>query len=260
MRVLNILLSLGLGAMVWCAKDMNAATTTETETTLQPQSEKEPFYERYEIRVIREKYFQKRFRINTDISLGTALNNPFKHTYSGELNVGFHFNEYIGLEVFGSGTYLVGGSTYTSLKDTFGILPESIENPYSYGGNILLTPIYGKAISTYRFIVYFDTFIVLGGGAGSLKVLKLDNNGVNSTNSSTSSYYIQADNTPFINIGIGQRYYITENISLRINLIDSLYIYKSSSLETTEEQKVSIQEENQLFHNFHATMGLSYFF
>lgn len=224
---------------------------------------RKPVYDRQEIRVIRERYFQKKYRFETQANISTIVNNLFTNTIAAQGSIGFHLNEYIGVEGFG---YISGGaynSTYNDFLTVFGdrsAIPQVIDPFYQYGGNLLLTPIYGKSISVNRITFYFDSFIIIGGGQGSLNITKE----IVPYGSEQNSFIEIFDFVlPFVNLGVGQRIFLNKHISLIWKLVDSMYIYQNYEIDTEYEELTpgyTADDSWQYFHNLHFALGGSYYF
>ena len=80
----------------------------------QAQAAEEAF-DGYEIRVIKEKYFTKRFRLELDIAAGGVMNQSFHNSYIAMGALGFHFSESFGL-------HAEGGYAYNDNKDECDLL------------------------------------------------------------------------------------------------------------------------------------------
>lgn len=222
----------------------------------------EPFYQEHEVRVIQERYFQKRFRLELGIFGGSVVNVPFKNSIAGSGNISFHFSEYLGIEGHFFAAKGLFNYDYRALYSEFEIFPQLLESKMQYGGDIVITPIYGKAISLFRFIVYFDTFFRLGGGMGQLAVIKQALPG-------SASYLAGQDfleyhfELPYFNIAVGQKVFLNRHVSINWMLQNSTYLYKRFQIDSASEKILDSYEPDKTqdyFHSLHLMLGTSYFF
>ncbi len=220
------------------------------------------FYKKNEVRVIRERFFQKKYRLELGLYGGGVMNSSFTNSLTGSLAVAFHLNEYVGLEVLGSLATTSFNYDYDSLFNEFRIFPQIIESENYFAMNMLFTPVYGKAISVPGIIAYFDTFIAIGGGMGNLGVTKPVNEGSEAHQKGLSnvqySYLI-----PLLNFAGGQRVFLNRKFSLKWMLSDAMYLYPGYKLDShVEKQRDGYVQDTEysFFHNLTLLVGLSYFF
>jgi outer membrane beta-barrel protein len=111
-----------------------------------------------EVRVIRQKYFQKSSRIELSASFNAVMNQAFIYSTLGNAQLGYHINEEFGF--FGGGGAGVTNkkSDCLLLGDKFRIEPDVKYISKWYGAGINYTPIYGKYQLSSGDVLYFDWY------------------------------------------------------------------------------------------------------
>jgi hypothetical protein len=120
-------------------------------------------WEKYEIRVIRPRYFAKRNRMELGAEFSAVMNQTFIYTYMVTGLATYHFSEYIGLELSGTYGFSIDKDDKKTLDDQYQIKTQIIRTQYALGGTLLWTPIYGKFQMPSGRVVYFDTYLSAGG-------------------------------------------------------------------------------------------------
>jgi outer membrane beta-barrel protein len=168
-------------------------------------------FKEYEIRVIKNKPFQKRFRLELGADLGAIMNQSFIYSYLGGAHMAFHFTEGIGIQAEGKYAVNANKSDCNTLGKDFGINPLIDELNYYFGGALVLTPIYGKYQLSTGDVLYFDWFFRLGGGLAGNREREGGCGGQKEViNSSASGLQL--------NVGTGQRFFIDKNLALVWNV------------------------------------------
>jgi outer membrane beta-barrel protein len=174
-----------------------------------------------EIRVIKNKAFQKSLRLEIGANGALIMNKSFVYTPMGGAQLGFHITESLGL--FGE------GMAATTFKDTdceelgnkFQINPIIEDITFLAGGGVSYTPIYGKFQMESGEVLYFDTFFTLGGGiAGYKRDEAFCYKDVTQSPSTTpdEDKAPEKGNQLQINVGMGQRYFFGKHISYNWSL------------------------------------------
>lgn len=194
-----------------------------------------------EIRVIRPKYFQKSMRLEIGASIAAVMNKSYTYTYLPSAKLGLHINEW--LELFGEGKIglTINKSDCTELGTKFSIEPVVDEIDQMYGGGVTVTPIYGKYQLSSGDVVYFDWFLIAGGGLAAMKQRE------QGCKPRTGDEPLKPP-TPYspvqFNFGTGQRYFLSKNAALNWYLRDFII----SGLKGGMNQSVTL------------SFGASYFF
>ena len=121
-------------------------------------------FDKYEIRVIRDRYFTKRKRLELGAEMSVIMNQTFIYTYLGTGILTYHFIEQLGIELSGSYGFSFDKQDKSTLWSNFKIRTVVLRTLYTADAALLWTPIYGKYQLSSGKLIYFDTF--LSGGAG----------------------------------------------------------------------------------------------
>jgi outer membrane beta-barrel protein len=168
-------------------------------------------FKEYEIRVIKNKPFQKRFRFELGADLGAIMNQSFVYGYLGGAYLGFNFSESIALQGEGKFAFNANKSDCNTLGKDFGINPVIEEVQNYYGVSAVATPIYGKYQLATGDVLYFDWFFRLGAGLAGNQEREGGCGGQKENINSKAS-------TLQFNVGTGQRFFIDENLALVWNV------------------------------------------
>jgi outer membrane beta-barrel protein len=212
----------------------------------------------YEIRVIRPRFFQKQKRIELGTQFNLVMNDQFVYTFLASGLATFHFTESWALE--GSGAYGISfdKSDKKILIDDYRITTEVFRVQYWMEASVIYTPIYGKIQLSKGDMVYFDTFLLGGGGLTGVnwqysdycQLSEVAENQVPIPTDQTKSY-------PSMNYGLGQRVFRDQNTALRWDLRGRSVFY--NSLDASCDQ-VNAQSESKTQHSITLQMGISRFF
>lgn len=194
----------------------------------------------YEIRVIRQKYFQKRFRVALGLNGGAIMNQSFIYTYQGGGDLSFHFTEWIGLFGEGQFGFTANKGDCDTLGKTFKIGPVVNQINWIAGGGVVLTPIYGKYQLSNGDVTYFDWFFTVGGGVAN--VLTTEKNCLDNGKEDPPERQL----TQF-NFGTGQRYFLTKNIAA---------IWQLRDIVTNDPDN----KESSLASNILLSLGIGFYF
>lgn len=157
-----------------------------------------------EVRVIRQKYFQKSMRPEFGASFNALMNRSFVYTMLGSANIAFHISEQIGLFGEGGIGFTMNKADCSTLGEKFAIEPIVDDLKNWFGGGIAYTPIYGKYQLSSGDLIYFDWFFTASGGmAGTNK--RMYSCIPESTKSESASTQMQ------IGGSTGQRYFLNKN-------------------------------------------------
>jgi len=213
----------------------------------------DPFFRKNEVRVIRKRYFSKYRSFEYGLKAGILVNSNFVNIGLLDGNIGFHINDYFGFRAFavaGLGFY---NDNFKELDDVFSIFPEVRQNNLQVGLDLIFTFVYGKAISQVL-ITYFDTYMLVGGGMGSLKFLAY--NSIDDAKEEYEKWF------PVVNIGVGQRFYLSSKSSINWELRDSISIYQSYLSDPEFKKNMARYEEDTsqvLYHSMVFLIGMSFF-
>lgn len=201
----------------------------------------EPQFSGYEIRVIRPRYFIKAGHVEAALGAGAIVNQTFVYSFLATGLLTYHMTETLGLEAqLGYGTSIDRADKKTLQQkyaiNTILLRPETMTN-----ARLVWTPSYGKFHLSSSRIVYFDTHVTLGAGMTGIRYLYEHCEG--SVAPKVAQY-------PTGVLGIGQRYFLDANSSLRLGFELQRFIAKRGDAacgETTAEPVEGTVSVDDLF-------------
>jgi outer membrane beta-barrel protein len=201
---------------------------------------------------IRKRYELRASRLEIGAGFGSTINQDFYHTVFLNLKLGFHFNDWLALSVFGGFAVANAGTTFQS--DLLGTLNSTPSTPFEptktdaknsmqkinniLGGQLEFTPFTGKySLAGWLFANYdFYGF----GGAGVITVAPT-NSGIPACGSSNSgdnmvsgaAYYCGVSGSKFaFTYGLGLHSYFNHWMALNVELRDMLAKLNPSGRDT----------------------------
>jgi len=205
-----------------------------------------------EIRVIKEKYFQKSGRLELGAQASVVMNQSFIYTYMGTGILTYHFNESFALEGAGTYGFTIDKEDKRILSDQFSVFTEILRPEYLLDGALQWTPMYGKFHTPSGRLIYFDTYLSAGGGMEGI-YYKYDwcyeNAIVKSKPTARTVSY------PSFQAGIGQRIFLDKKKAIKWDLRDRIISYNLADSSCTADTVGS-----QLFHNVTMQIGMGYYF
>lgn len=181
---------------------MEAKSTAEEAQSENDQLERKPLSDR--IKAVERKAFLKRERISLFPKFGVDLNDAFfTHLILGG-GMAYHLADPLAIEV-------QGGVVLASIKQdairftrrsTDALLQNVPKFKWHAEADLVWTPIYGKISLFGEAILHFDTYIAAGGGAFAT------DSGIH----------------PAVNVGIGQRYFLTDWLAFRLEFRDYIFL------------------------------------
>jgi outer membrane beta-barrel protein len=168
------------------------------------------------IRSVQRKTFLKKKRVELYPYLAMDLNDPFYQHYVAGAALAFHLADSFALELRGGA--VLGSVEQNSIKLVrvkAGAICEDCPQ-FKYHGDLNMgwAPIYGKLSLFGESILHFDTYFSVGGGVFATDA------GVN----------------PAINLGIGQRYFLSDWVVARVEVRD--YVFMDSRNEIADIQNL----------------------
>lgn len=214
----------------------------------------------YEIRVIRPKYMAKRGKIELSGQGTLIMNQSFIYSLLGTGLLDYHFTEYLALELGGSVGFSVDKEEKRILKDEFDIETQILRTKYIFSGGILWTPAYGKTQLPDGQVLYFDTFVTAQGGVTGIeyeyeqcivppKDKQDPDNPITRPAPQTKSY-------PTGIIGIGQKFFLSRDVSLRWDVRDHIFFYEQADGSCTPDVPIGTKSHQ----NVTLQLGASTFF
>jgi len=217
------------------------------------RADTEEQFEKYEIRVIRPKYFSKTARLETGAQLSVVMNQSFIYTYLATGLLDYHFSE----QWAGEGAFALGFSIdkddKRSLKSNFKIQTQILRTQYFAEGGALYTPVYGKYQLDSGRLIYLDMFFSAGVGMTGINYLydhcpKASDVGqgieVVDPPAPTTKTYLT------FYTGLGQRIFMDKKLSLRwdvrahmfgYNAADSACDPETATNKTSSQTNITLQ-------------------
>ncbi len=212
----------------------------------------------YEIRVIRPRFMSKRNRFELGAQTGLIMNQAFIYTLMLSGMIDYHFSEMFAFELGGHYGIKVDKDDKSLLESEFDITTQIIQTQYILGGGLLWTPIYGKTQLPSGQVIYFDDFIVLQAGmTGVYYDYKQCEKGKNS--SSQNQVVTPAPKVvtyPTLALGFGQKYFVSQDFSLRWDVRDYLFNYNTGDGSCVPDSG----GDSEIQNNITLSIGASTFF
>lgn len=209
-------------------------------------------FEDSEIRVIKNKYFEKSMRLELSAGLASVMNQAFLYTYLGGVNVGFHFTEQFGVQGEAYLGQTVRKGDCDTLGTSFRIDPVVQEIKNYFGGAVSYTPIYGKFQMASGRVIYFDWFFEAGAG-----ISRIRSGGVGCAAGGSSSEEVPVEGSALSVLGsTGQRIFLNENVSFnwRVRLMRAEGI-RNDGANNAKKSGLGADAQNYVLLN----LGVSYF-
>ncbi len=157
-----------------------------------------------EVRVIRQKYFQKSMRPEVGAQFSAIMNRSFVYSLMANGQIGFHFNEHIGIFGEGGMGFTLNKGDCSTLGEKFRIEPIVDDLRNWFGGGVSYTPVYGKYQLSSGELIYFDWFFTAAGGMAG--IAKRMGTCIPESAESSSSYSM-----PQVTLSTGQRYFLNKS-------------------------------------------------
>ena len=156
------------------------------------------------VKAVQRKAFLKRHRLEVFPHFALDLNDPFFQHFIVGASVGFHLADSLSLEARGGA--VVGSFEQSAIRFVRTETGSLLENPPEFRWHadldLLWAPLYGKISLFSEGILHFDTYLTVGPGV----------------------FATDAAVNPAVNIGIGQRYFLTDWLVARIELRDYIFL------------------------------------
>lgn len=156
------------------------------------------------IKSVQRKEFLKKNRIEIFPHFGLDLNDPFFQHFIVGASVGYHLVDSFSVEARGG--FAIGSVKQSAIRfvrtETDSLLENPPEFKYHADLDFVWAPLYGKLSLFSEAILHFDTYVTAGPGI----------------------FGTDAGLNPAANVGIGQRYFITDWLVARIELRNYLFL------------------------------------
>ena len=186
--------------------------------------------------VVQNRLFSKAGKFQLGLLGGITFSDPFLSVNTLGLNFGYHFNEYLGASLVAWKHFVGPSSALESFRASSGATANTNEPRVYVGAEMSGSLLYGKLSVLGASIIYFDLHV---------------DGGIGATVTETGTYF-----TP--SVGLGQRFYITQNFSLRLDY--RLMFYEETIVEkvipTRLGQPIGVRSN---FSN-NVTLGVDFMF
>jgi len=166
------------------------------------------------IKSVQRKVFLKKNRLEVYPYFALDLNDPFFQHFVLGGAVSFHFVDSLSVEARGGG--VVGSVRQDAIKlvrvTEGAIFDDPPEFQYHADLDVAWAPLYGKVSLLGEGILHFDVYVTAGPGVFGT------NRGAN----------------PAVNVGIGQRYFLNDWLSARIELRDYIFVESRSNVSDVQ--------------------------
>lgn len=220
-------------------------------------------FDGYEIRVIRPRFMAKRGRIELGGEGTLIMNQSFIYTFMLTGLLDYHFSEMLGLEFTGSYGTSIDKEDKRILQDTFQINTQILRTSYMAGGGLIWTPIYGKTQLSGGSVIYFDSFVTAQVGMTGIYYnyeqcvtpssptgAPLDPNVTTDKPAPNTKAY------PTLNVGFGQKYFVTQDWGFRWDVRDYVFQYQKADGSCTPD----VSQGSDIHNNITLQLGASTFF
>lgn len=205
--ILTIIFFIALGSitLAYSAEEESTEAPQEKENTTQNEAQEvdvKNIRKRYwargdkaRIGVVQNRKFTKKNKFELGVFGGFVSSDPFLDNKGVGLRLGYHFSEFIGLNIFGFKDLVTDSAAAIAFaQNTQGKANTNIPN-YYVGAEGLFSFLYGKLSLLGAEIIYYDLYFALGGGLRDTE-----------TGQSLSG-----------TAGLGQRFFVGSNISIRLD-------------------------------------------
>lgn len=185
-------------------------------------------FEKFEIRVIRPKYFTKKGKFEVGAQFVAIMNESFIYTFMASGILSYHFAENFGVSMALGAGFTIDKEDKRVLFDEFNIRTKIFRTRYNYILDLMYTPLYGKWSYSRNKVIYFDTFLEVGGGITGIEWKRTDYCNPDQVSGTISDDTI---GYPTVNVGLGQRYFVSKNTAIRWDFKASRLFYSVSDSE-----------------------------
>ena len=206
-------------------------------------------FEKYEIRVIRPKYFAKTGRMETGAQLSVVMNQSFIYTYLATGLLDYHFSETLALEGALAYGFSIDKDDKRTLDSNFKIKTQILRTQYFMEGGLLYTPVYGKYQLANGRLIYLDMFF--SAGAGMTGVNYLYDHCPKPSDAPEGVEIVappgpKGASYPTVFAGVGQRIFMDKKLSLRWDVRGHAFSYNTAdgACDPTSATKGSDMQTN----------------
>lgn len=191
------------------AQSADEDTSAEQQTTEAEEAQSEADRARTRklsdrIKSVQRKAFLKRKRIELYPTFSVDLNDPFYTHLIVGAGLAYHLADSLALEIRGG--FVIDSIEQSAIRftrqSTDALVDDVPEFKWHADANFLWSPFYGKVSMFGDGILHFDAYVSAGGGV----------------------FTTDAATNPAANFGIGQRYFLTDWLTVRAELRDYIFM------------------------------------
>lgn len=225
---------------------------------------------RSEPKAIENRFFLKKSRFEIAARLGYVPNNSFAQRYVGGLILNYHVSETlaVGADVTYSpdlgktdlkqlvGVLLDRANNGANVQDEFSQPLDKVTLAASFG--VTWAPLYGKINLIGETVLNFDFYGTLGVGIVSIKNYRGTYDNTLGPGFPTNDYVILTPGPnevrPAVTLGVGQNYFLTQGLALKIDVRGAFYLDNQPSYEIE-----GVNPKQQIYNNLVAGVGFGGF-
>lgn len=174
------------------------------------------------VKAVQRKHFLKKGRLEVVPTFAMSLNDAFYTKLGGGIAVNYHLADSIALSFHYQQFGIAQSENVRIAKRELQSLLLSSKLDWNAGVDFLWTPIYGK-LSWFNTIVQYDLFLISGVGAAW---------------SQTSGDPVGDGAHPAVNVGLGQRFSVSDWMAFEFWVKQLLYADRPQDRQISEIQKV----------------------
>ncbi len=194
-----------------------------------------------QVGVIKNKLFHTNGRVEVGLSFATAVGSRFTQSYGGLLAVDYNFNEWLGLELDGAYNATSLSDLAQKVRDKLPKIPSSSDDiskrqwsemsqmgqmKWNGGLAVRFAPVYGKVSVFAELPVHYQFYALAGGGVAGMHYESLTFCVQHAGAAQCDVFRTEDGISPNLQLGLGMRIFLLDQISLKFELRDFLYADK----------------------------------
>ena len=236
---LALILSTHIFANHAFAEKVDSSAKESDKERVNVDSVKEKYWARgdqTELGVVQNRTYTKAKKFELGVFGGFTSSDPFLDIRLVGASFGYHFTEYLGLNIVGWKTLVSPSSALKTFQDTRGATTNTNEPRAFYGAEGSASLIYGKLSLLGSVILHYDFHFLLGGGL---------------TNTESGNYATGI-------LGVGQQLYVGNSVSFRVDY--RLMPYHEDIREKVIPTKIGQVVGSRMNWSNTVTLGLTFLF
>ena len=192
-----------------------------------------------ELGVVQNRLYSKDKKIEFGLFGGVVASDPFLSVKNLGALLGFHFSEYLAMNIFGYKDLADPSSALALLEKPLsegglGTTANTNKPRWYLGGEFMFSPVYGKLSVLGKAIIHYDMHLLAGLG--------------------TTATESGRNLTP--HVGIGQQIYLTQRISIRLDY--RLQIYNDTIVEKVQPSRIGQVNGTRTNYSNTITLGVDF--